>query len=278
MNRMPPKRPLVFAAALVCAGACAKEADPAPAAATTPVVDVVATEFSFASPDTLPAGWVTIRIRDDGQQLHHASLARLDDGKTIADLAKLGPTDPLPAWFVPFGGPQTPVPGGGVTEATVHLDAGSYVLFCVIPGPDGVPHLMKGMAKPFVVAGPPGGSEPVADVTLTLTDYAFGLSAPLTAGHHVIKIEVGAGQAHEVLLVRMNPGKRAADLAAWVEKMDGPPPAVPVGGIGPLVPGGTNYVPVDLTPGDYAFLCFLPDAKDGVPHVGHGMMSDFTVQ
>jgi len=31
-------------------------------------------------------------------------------------------------------------------------------------------------------------------------------------------------------------------------------------------------------PGAYKFLCFLPDAKDGKPHVAHGMLSQVTVR
>jgi hypothetical protein len=28
---------------------------------------------------------------------------------------------------------------------------------------------------------------------------------------------------------------------------------------------------VEFTPGQYAFLCFAPDSKDGKPHFLHGM-------
>ena len=41
--------------------------------------------------------------------------------------------------------------------------------------------------------------------------------------------------------------------------------------------GGVNYMTLDLTPGTYAFYCFVPDAKDGQPHVAHGMVREITV-
>jgi hypothetical protein len=44
-----------------------------------------------------------------------------------------------------------------------------------------------------------------------------------------------------------------------------------------MAKGETNDIPLDLTPGNYALLCFIPDAKDGKPHIMHGMMKDFTV-
>jgi hypothetical protein len=34
---------------------------------------------------------------------------------------------------------------------------------------------------------------------------------------------------------------------------------------------------VDLTPGAYVAICFVPDATDGVPHVEHGMALPFEV-
>jgi uncharacterized cupredoxin-like copper-binding protein len=42
-------------------------------------------------------------------------------------------------------------------------------------------------------------------------------------------------------------------------------------------PGGSASFTVDLTPGNYAFICFLPDAKDGKPHALHGMTKQFTI-
>ena len=34
---------------------------------------------------------------------------------------------------------------------------------------------------------------------------------------------------------------------------------------------------VDLEPGEYIALCFVPDANDGAPHLVHGMVLPFTV-
>jgi hypothetical protein len=35
---------------------------------------------------------------------------------------------------------------------TLNLEAGTYVLACFIPSPDGVPHLAKGMLMPIQVS------------------------------------------------------------------------------------------------------------------------------
>jgi len=81
------------------------------------------------------------------------------------------------------------------------------------------------MAKPFVVvAGASGVRPPAPDLTVRLSDYDFEFSQPLTAGHHVIRVENTATQFHEMFLARLEPGKTALELARWAEKPEGPPP------------------------------------------------------
>ena len=67
------------------------------------------------------------------------------------------------------------------------------------------------------------------------------------------------------------------DVLAWVEKPAGPPPGLPLGGVSPLARGGVASFEVDLAPGHYGMICFLPDAKDGKPHHEHGMIQEFGV-
>jgi len=52
----------------------------------------------------------------------------------------------------------------------------------------------------------------------------------------------------------------------------------PLGGISGMARGGVVYLPVDLTPSEYGFLGFLPDANDGKPHIAHGMLKQITVK
>jgi hypothetical protein len=55
------------------------------------------------------------------------------------------------------------------------------------------------------------------------------------------------------------------------------PPAKPVGGATGLAPGGHQTVTPNLAAGNYGLLCFVLDAKDGKPHVAHGMVKDIKV-
>jgi hypothetical protein len=118
---------------------------------------------------------------------------------------------------------------------------------------------------------------PVADVTIKLTDYAFELSAPLTAGRHTIRVEDAGPQMHELVFVKLEPGKTVQDMAAWLEKPQGPPPGSLINGASPMTAGMANTTTVDLTPGEYGMLCFVSDSKDQKPHIAHGMIKQVTV-
>lgn len=257
-------------------------ANPPAGATTVPVFTVVAKDFSFDAPADVPAGITTIRLINQGLAMHHVVLMRLANGKTVADLAaSMKHPGPLPTWAVSVGGPNAPVPGG-TSEATLLLEPGSYVLLCVIPSADQIPHFAKGMVSPLTVtasatSAPAPATEPPADLTLTLTDYAFAFSTPVTGGAHTVRVENRATQDHEAFLVRLAPGKTAADLVAWIDKQAGPPPAEPLGGLTALAAGSHVYFTQNFTPGHYALLCFVPDAKDGKAHVAHGMTSEFTI-
>ncbi len=246
------------------------------------VVTVTARDFAFDVPATIPAGLTTIRLVNKGPDLHHVVLIRLDAGKTMGDLfAAMKGDGPLPSWATSVGGPNTPVPGGE-SNATFELAPGSYAMICVIPAPDGQPHVMKGMAKAITVtaAARPAANvaAPTYDATMTLRDYAFDFDRALRAGKQRLRILNEGTQGHEFVLVKLAPGKTPMDVVQWVEKHDGPPPGAPMGGITDLVRGTATYVDLDLEPGDYGLLCFLPDAKDGKPHFVHGMHTQFTVK
>ena len=253
----------------------AETAAPAgPTAASPNVVQVTATEYTFEAPDTVPAGYTTFQLIDRGAEPHHIWLVRLEQGKTLDDLMQAMQANPhaIPAWATSVGGPNTPMPGGEA-NATVQLEPGSYAMVCVIPSADGVPHVAKGMVRPLTVVPATGAptAAPAADLAITLTDYDFQLSAPITAGRHTIRVENQAAQDHEVIVMKLAPGKTLADAIAWFEKLQGPPPGEFVGGATGLAKGRANEMTIDFQAGDYALVCMVPDAGDGKPHVMHGM-------
>ncbi len=244
-------------------------------------VIVTATDYRFAMPDTLPAGPTKFQLVNHGHELHQLFLVHLNDGKTAADLAAaMKKPGPMPTWAVEEGGPNGVDPARSSLATIVDLEPGQYAALCIIPGPDGVPHVMKGMMREITVhaVSHPVPAERKPSATIALVDYGFQPTKPLTGGHHLVLVRNDGKQTHELEIAKLLPGKTPRDLAAWADKMSGPPPAHFVGGVSPLAPGKSNELALDLAPGHYVFLCFVPDAKDGKPHVAHGMVSDFVIR
>ena len=278
-------RATVSSAALFLIVACAKqEAPPPPPAPPGPpaVVRITARDFSFEMQDTLTTGPTTFVLSDSGTELHHAQIVRFEEGKTVADLSSLKPGTPPPSWLVMMGGPNPSAPGGSEISTTVDLVPGNYALLCFIPSPapDNRPHFTKGMVHPFTVIPTNDKREsPAPHFTLSLADYSFNFSAPLPAGQHDIKVVNSGPQEHEVVIVKLDAGKKAGDLLQWFGAgMKGPPPGTPVGGTAGMNPNGESIIHLNLTPGEYGMYCFVEDAKDGKMHVEHGMVSQFSVQ
>ncbi len=120
---------------------------------------------------------------------------------------------------------------------------------------------------------------PAADVTIQLADYSFTPSTPLTSGHHVIRVENAGPQWHELVFVKLEPGKTPADFAAWVEKPEGPPPATSGIRCFSAQSGAVEHGRRSTSmAGEYGFLCFLPDAKDGKLHIVQGMIQQVAVK
>lgn len=270
---------------LVGLTACSGDAPPAETASDGPSepreVRFVANDFSFQGPTSFEAGTVTLVLDNVGQELHHLQLVRLD-GMTMQDfqarLTEIQPGTPIPAWFVEVGGVNPPEPGIPA-RVTMTLEAGEYAVLCVVDTPDHIPHVMKGMIAPLTVTPSESAPAPLpaADLELVLTDYALGFSAPPTRGSHVIRVTNTATQSHEVALFRLLPGKTMDDFMAWGATYEGAPPIVGAGGVPAFRPGIVAYMHVDLVPGDYVAVCFVPDHLDGAPHLVHGMVTPFTV-
>lgn len=230
-------------------------------------------------------GLTTFQLVNDSDQLHMAHLIKLEGGRTLDDFLvayneAFRTVGPRPPWATRLGGPGVADPRGR-SNATHYLEPGSYAWVCLMNVPDGIPHVVKaGMAKAFAVRARDRGASPVtapeASVVIRLVDYAFNISAPLTAGRHMIRVENAGAEPHEVGLLKLAPGKTMQDFEAWLQNPQGPLPASSVGGVSSLAANMEAYFEVNLTPGDYVFLC-LVTAPDGRPHTEHGMIQQIHI-
>jgi hypothetical protein len=240
-----------------------------------PVLTITAHDYAFEAPDTIAAGPTTIRLRNSGQDYHEVDLVRLSDGHTLADVAHAMETHQDVPWAAELGGVAAVSPGGDATVA-IDVPAGSYVIICGVPDAHGTAHAMKGMMRALVVTGASTTRMPEADVTVDMKEYGFVLSAPLTADTHVARVRNVGAQRHMLIVLRMAPGKTGADVVAWEHNRHGPPPAEPIGGAADMDAGATVLMPLHLSPGRYAMICFA-DAPDAKSHADHGMIHAFTI-
>lgn len=240
--------------------------------------------YGFDVPASVEAGPTRISLENEGAEPHHAQLFKLNDGSTFDDL-----TDRLAvSEFAMFevgsveGGTGTTDPGASAqAEGLVDLSEGTYVFLCFIPNPNGVPHVAEGMAQPFEVTGDgTEGALPEADLTATLADYAFGLPASV-AGDAVIELQNTSGaEIHEMNILAVDESLTTQDVVEFFgseEPPDGPPPFSGVGGMQAVTPGSSEKLQLDLEPGSYMVVCFIP-SPDGIPHINKGMIQPFTIE
>ncbi|MGH2705266.1 MAG: hypothetical protein ACRDJ4_09265 [Actinomycetota bacterium] len=129
----------------------------------------------------------------------------------------------------------------------------------------------------------PAASEPKTNGTITLQDFSITLPDAAKTGKGTFRVVNNGPQPHETQLLRLLPGKTAADFQAFVQaaasgQPPGPPPVVEAGGMTVLPPGAHAFAFFDLEPGNYIAVCFVPDpTKNGMPHLAEGMVTPFTV-
>jgi hypothetical protein len=130
-------------------------------------------------------------------------------------------------------------------------------------------------------------AENCADEQLEVTavDHEFeGIPSTMTAGRQAIVLTNEGSEWHEVIIFRKSDGV-TEPYAALLEMPDSGDMATGVGGAF-AGPGERSGIVVDLAPGEYAAVCFIPvgtTSLDGalpdpiVPHFAQGMVNDFSV-
>lgn len=255
-----------------------------PVAAAAPAdVTIVARDFAYTMPDTIPAGLVHFTLINQGKVVHEANLFRLAPGFTVDQFLKAvaapsptGASGPPP--FAAVGGLNNIEPGGR-QEAILTMQPGNYVALCFDTDPgDPTPHFAKGMLKQFTVTGTATAATVPNDGTVTLKDFAISLPGTITQSRALTLQVMNMGPSiHELTLIRLGAGKTVQDfLKVFSDPNASQAGFTAVGGLGALDPGGTGYVLLHLAPGTYVAACFVPDDQ-GKPHFTDGMYTVFTV-
>ncbi len=122
---------------------------PPASAATVRLID-----FKFQVPTGLPGGVSTVRLVNTSHEPHEMNLAKVAQGKTMADVKAALMSNASPKWVTEIGGWGVISPGQ--TEwAHLNLTPGNYLLACWVPDmfsypghkATNKPHAMLGMMK-----------------------------------------------------------------------------------------------------------------------------------
>jgi uncharacterized cupredoxin-like copper-binding protein len=271
-------------AILLSACGSAIASTPAGSDAAIPEITIKAADYSFEVSDQIEAGLVKLTLVNDGEELHHAQIIRLNDGVTMEQFQtalQQGPEVALPLITL-VGGPGVVDPGLQ-SQVILELMPGQYVLLCFIPGHDGVPHLAKGMIRPIEVVAHtdhdhPSVSEPKADAVVKLLDFSFVLPSEIKAGEQLWQVVNEGQQPHEIAIMKLAEGKTMADVQAFMQAPQGAPPFASVGGFQAINPDASGWLHLNLEPGNYVAICHVPDPASGHAHAELGMVMPFIVK
>jgi hypothetical protein len=131
------------AAAQVSAATAARQA--AAPAEKNVMINVVARDYAFDAPVTVNAGLITFHLKNEGVDVHHLVVIELANRHSIKEFFDaMRDKGVAPSWTKTVG--ATPTIGkNGDAYVSVRLDAGRYILACLIPASDGRSHVAKGM-------------------------------------------------------------------------------------------------------------------------------------
>lgn len=255
--------------------------------------DNAAFRGSFSMPTLVLTGLTEVRFSNGGSQDHMAQFFLLKRGVSeslfVKRLTALFSTqDPakvvvalkaLLAVASAAGGAESITPGKQ-QNVIENLRPGHYVVVCFDTTSDGTPHFLRGMTRSFFAVG--GGAShaaPRAAGTVLEFDHQINVPHVITHSKPLLLKVVVRDQTHEFGLLRVPDGTTKQDLLNCFTgtscSLKAPP--IDAGGAAAIAPGSTHWVELNLAPGTYAAVCFVPDIKTGMPHALMGMITVFKV-
>jgi len=251
-----------------------------------PEVTFIAVEYEFQGPASIAGGWTRIVVENQGELPHDFILARLHEGRTLADVEALlqEESDAQPPEWIDLYGGVGAAPGERGSYL-INLPAGDYVYLSFGEAEEGPNDAAQGMTGSLTVteAEDDGAalSLPDADVTVDMVDYAFVMTGLVQAGEQLIHVSNNGTEPHHMLIFRLQEGATFGDFQTFLQGdgSEGPPPIDFYGGMNDLSPGVEAYLTQEFEAGDYVFICFVSSEEHGgAPHFALGMMQEVTIE
>lgn len=260
-----------------------------------PEVVITLTEAGFEVPDDVQAGTILLTFVNNAPFPAGFALIQLPEGVSMADLmppaaaspesgaspaAEEGPGFPPVLFDAIWAGGAGAGPGQ-TGQAIVTLSAGEWILDA---GPDaGFPPAILN-----VTGDAEGAIEaPEGAVTIELDNFQILLPEEIPAGLQTWHATNIGDQPHEVFVTR-TPERLTVEEAMALLQMDPtaePDPSLPnpeefqdVGFVAPISQDRSVLVSMNLEPGHYVVVCFMPTkGEEDVPHAFKGMVTIFSI-
>lgn len=261
------------------------------------VVDVLTENMDFQMPDTIPSGWVIFRYKNASPQTHFILIDKYPEGITIKNVAEeVGPPfangmklinegkieegyaefGKLPDWFgqAKYLGGSGLLSPNKVSQTTVKLDPGYYIIECYVKMSNGVFHTSMGMAKEVIVSNTDSGNtEPKADIAIEISSTeGIVFNDSISAGNHTFSVFYKDQIVHEnflghdINLAKLDDIANIDDLNNWMDWSNpkgliepAPSGITFLGGLNNMSAGDKGYFTVNLEPGRYVLISEVPN-------------------
>jgi hypothetical protein len=276
----------VGAFALTVAG-CGDSGSSDPTKVAVKVTEKGQGDYSVAVPAEIEGGAVELTLDNSANKApHSAQLIQLGEGHTFAEAEPIIDSDKpqeIPDWIRAYGGIGEVSPGESVTS-TVKLDEGHYVV-----QDDAENGAKTSPYTEFDVKETNDADLPESDATVTAAttdsddpahEYEWEADG-LKAGANKITFDSQGDDALHVLVAAPINGNATIEQVGQELDSNGPPRSIDFQNASStsVIDGGKQEVTtVNLKPGRYAFICFLPDRDDPEkPHFKQGLLKEVTI-
>ncbi|MFK7757499.1 MAG: hypothetical protein AB8B53_11265, partial [Flavobacteriales bacterium] len=262
-------------------------------------VEVSSIGMNFEMIDEISSGWTSFRYSNKSKETHFFILEKLPKGIGIDQYRKefLGPFrkayefflkgeietgnkqfEDLPSWSSNMeicGGVALTSPGK-VSETTLYLEPGTYIMECYVRMPSGLPHIFCGMMKEFSVTRKKNMiKEPSADREIIISSHqGITFLDSLAEGRYRFSVEFKDQKiyehmlGHDINLVKIDSINQIETLSDWLDLSDyssfrtpAPEGLTFLGGVEDLFVTKRGYFDVSLTEGHYVLISEIPNAK-----------------
>jgi hypothetical protein len=266
----------------------------------TKFVEVISSGMNFEMIDEINSGWTTFRYSNKSNETHFFILEKLPDSigieqyqqeflapfKRAYEFFILGDIETgnkqfeaLPAWSSKMeicGGVALTSPQK-ISETTLFLEPGTYIMECYVRMPNGMPHIFYGMLKEFTVSNQNNGNEePSADKEISISsENGIAFIDKLTEGEYTFSVEFKDQKiyehmlGHDINLVKIDNEKLIDSLNNWVNLSDysafktpAPDGLTFLGGVEDLFGNKKGYFNVTLQKGQYVLISEIPNALE----------------